>query len=901
MKLRTLLALAVLVAAPAGAADHTAKTDVYAVVGARILPVSGPVVENGTLVMRDGLIVAVGAGVQAPAGARVFDGKGLSVTPGLIDGFGGIGLPAAGTGRPGGAPSAVATGGPVAPAAKPLAPEQNALERIRVADALKARDQGVTTALVVPREGVLPGRSVIVNLSGGDADGMALRQPAFLHLHLATLRREYPSSLMGTIALARQALLDATRYRDAWADYERAPRGKQRPRFDASAAAWQDVLAGRQTLMVTASRENDIRRALALADEFKLQLAVAGAPQAHRVAELLKQRKLPLLVTVNFDPPRAPAFGGFGGGPDDEQEKREIEEAETNPAELQKAGVSFALVSGHAPSFLTGLRRAVEKGLPADAALRASTLGAAEVLGVADRTGSLEPGKIANAVAWSGEPFAKDSKVKLVFVDGQLHQPEEETRPVGGGGPGGPGGPRPVDDAKAAPGSAPAAPAPASSPAATASPQAAPVAPASGTIAITGGSILTMGPQGTIEKGVLVLRDGKIAAVGAGVQVPAGARVIDASGRYVLPGLIDAHSHTAIEGSVNEGSAIVTAEVRIADVLDQHDINIYRELAGGVTTINVLHGSANSIGGQNAIIKLRWGVKDPQELLLKGAPRGIKFALGENPKRANFNVPGQRRYPATRMGVEVSLRQAFSAARAYQREWAEYEQKLKAAGPKGEKPVAPRRDLRLETLKDILEGRIDVHAHCYRSDEILMLIRVAEEFGFKIRTFQHVLEGYKVASEIAKHGAGASTFSDWWAYKMEAWDAIPYNAAIMAEKGVVVSMNSDSNELARRLYWEAAKAVKYGGVSEQAALEMVTLNPARQLRIDKWVGSLEAGKDADVAIFAAHPLAPGARVEMTLVDGKLVFDRQADLAARPAAKASGGAAASGQALAGGAR
>jgi len=898
MKLGTLLALAALAAAPAGAADHTAKADVYAVVGARILPVSGAPIEDGTLVMRDGLIVAVGAGVQVPAGARVFVGKGLTVTPGLIDGFGGIGLP--GSGGRAGAPGA---GASPAPAAKPLAPEQNALERIRVADALKARDQGVTTALVIPREGVLPGRSAIVNLSGDDADGMALRQTAFLHLHLATLRREYPSSLMGTLALARQSLLDAARYRDAWADYERQPRGKPRPRFDAAAVAWQDVLAGRQTLMVTASRENDIRRALALADEFEIKLAVAGAPQAHRVAELVKQRKLPLLVTVNFDPPQAPSFGGFGGGPDEEQQKREIEEAEANPAELQKAGVSFALVSGHAPSFLAGLRRAVEKGLAADAALRASTLGAAEVLGIADRTGSLEAGKLANAVAWTGEPFAKDSKVKLVFVDGKLYQPEEEARASGRGGPGGPGGPRPVDDAKAAPAAAPtaaASPAPVASPAAPAQ-AAAPAAPASSTIAITGGTLVTMGPQGTIEKGVLVLRDGKIAAVGAGVQVPAGARVIDASGRYVLPGLIDAHSHTAIEGSVNEGSDIVTAEVRIADVLDQHDVNIYRELAGGVTTINVLHGSANSIGGQNAIIKLRWGVKDPQELLLKGAPRGIKFALGENPKRASFNVPGQRRYPATRMGVEVSLRQAFSAAQAYRREWAEYERKLKAAGPKGEKPVAPRRDLRLETLKDILEGRIDVHAHCYRSDEILMLIRVADDFGFKIRTFQHVLEGYKVASEIAKHGAGASTFSDWWAYKMEAWDAIPYNAAIMAEKGVVVSLNSDSNELARRLYWEAAKAVKYGGVSEQAALEMVTLNPARQLRIDKWVGSLETGKDADVAIFAAHPLAPGARVEMTLVDGNVAFDRQQDLAARAPAKTAGGAAGSGADQAGGAR
>jgi imidazolonepropionase-like amidohydrolase len=411
---------------------------------------------------------------------------------------------------------------------------------------------------------------------------------------------------------------------------------------------------------------------------------------------------------------------------------------------------------------------------------------------------------------------------------------------------------------------------------------------ASRTIAITGGTILTMGPQGTLERGTLLIRDGRVAAVGRDVQVPAGATVIDAAGRFVLPGIIDAHSHTAVEGGVNEGSEIVTAEVRIKDVLDHGDIDIYRQLAGGVTTINVLHGSANSIGGQNAIIKLRWG-KTPDELLFKDAPRGIKFALGENPKRSNFNVPGQqRRYPATRMGVEVSIRDAFKEARAYKAEWDDYDKKLKALPAKADKPLPPRRNLRLETLKEILEGKIDVHAHCYRSDEILMLIRVAEEFGFKIRTFQHVLEGYKVASEIAKHGAGASGFSDWWAYKMEAYDAIPYNAAILTAHGVVFSMNSDSNELARRLYWEAAKAMKYGNVSEIEALKMVTLNPAKQLGIDKRVGSLEAGKDADVAIFSHHPFSPDTRVEMTLVDGSVYFDRAKDVASREKAPAAAG-------------
>jgi imidazolonepropionase-like amidohydrolase len=426
-------------------------------------------------------------------------------------------------------------------------------------------------------------------------------------------------------------------------------------------------------------------------------------------------------------------------------------------------------------------------------------------------------------------------------------------------------------------------------------------------VAIVGGTILTVGPRGTIEKGTVLIRDGKIAAVGRDVQVPAGATVIDATGRFVMPGIIDAHSHTAVEEGVNECTESVTAEVRVADVIDHHDVAIYRELAGGVTTVNVLHGSCNTIGGQNAVLKLRWG-KSPEELLFKEAPRGIKFALGENVKRSNFRAPGPPRYPATRMGVEAVLREHFREAQAYKREWDEYEKKVKAAAPKPrgreaapqderrrihsgaaeDKPLAPRKNLRLEVLKDILEGKVQVHAHCYRADEILMLIRVADEFGFKVRTFQHVLEGYKVASEIARHGAGASTFSDWWAYKMEAYDAIPYNAAIMAAHGVKVSMNSDSDELARRLYWEAAKAMKYGGVSEAEALKMVTLNPAWQLGVENRVGSLEIGKDADVAIFSQHPFAPDTRVETTLVDGVVYFDRAKDLAGRTASPAPAG-------------
>jgi imidazolonepropionase-like amidohydrolase len=406
------------------------------------------------------------------------------------------------------------------------------------------------------------------------------------------------------------------------------------------------------------------------------------------------------------------------------------------------------------------------------------------------------------------------------------------------------------------------------------------------TFAVTGATIFTASAQGTISRGTIVVKDGKIVSVGEG-PAPAGVAVLNAEGQFVTPGLIDAHSHIAVEGNVNECTDSITPEVRIADVIDERDPDIYRNLAGGVTIVNVLHGSCNAIGGQNAVLKLRRG-KAPEEMVFKAAPRGIKFALGENPKRANFSVPGQRRYPRTRMGVEVVIRRAFQDALAYKREWEDYRKRLGAAGKAADKPLPPRRDLRLEELVDVMDGKVLVHAHCYRADEILMLIKVAEDFGFKIKTFQHVLEGYKVASEIARHGAGASTFSDWWAYKLEAFDAIPYNAAIMAAHGVTVSLNSDSPELSRRLYWEAAKAVKYGGVSEEDALKMVTLNPAAQLGIDKQVGSIEAGKDADLTVFNTHPFSPDARVEMTIIEGTAYFDRERDLAARTS---EGGAAA----------
>ncbi len=395
-------------------------------------------------------------------------------------------------------------------------------------------------------------------------------------------------------------------------------------------------------------------------------------------------------------------------------------------------------------------------------------------------------------------------------------------------------------------------------------------------ILIRNATVLTV-TNGTIENGSVLIRGAKIATVGKDIAAPANARVIDATGKFVLPGIIDTHSHTAVEGSVNEVSLPNTGMVRIGDAIDNNDVSAYRQLAGGTTTALVLHGSANAIGGQSQILKWKWG-RPATEWFVSDAPRTIKFALGENPKSSNFRPPeGQpRQYPQTRMGVEEVIRKSFIDARDYMAAWDEYEAKTK----RKETAIPPRKDLLMETMADILRGRIDVHAHCYRSDEMLMLLGVADEMGFKVRELQHVLEGYKVAREIAKHGAGAGTFIDWWGYKAEAYDAIPYNVALLVRDNVLTSVNSDSDELARHLNHDAAKAMKYGGLSEEEALRLCTINPARQLRLDHRIGSIEAGKDADLAIWNGHPLSAYSRVDTTFIEGEVYFDREQDLQRR---------------------
>ncbi|MFN6964956.1 MAG: amidohydrolase [Pyrinomonadaceae bacterium] len=395
--------------------------------------------------------------------------------------------------------------------------------------------------------------------------------------------------------------------------------------------------------------------------------------------------------------------------------------------------------------------------------------------------------------------------------------------------------------------------------------------PARGDVLIKNATVLTA-VRGTLEATDILIQNGKIARIGKNLKAGADAKVIDATGKFVTPGIIDCHSHTMLD-DINEGTYSVTSMTAVRDVLDPEDIAIYRALAGGVTTANLLHGSANSIGGQNATVKFKYG-RPVAEFLIPDAPPGIKFAMGENPKRTNQRaLPGQTlRYPQTRMGVIETIRDAFLRARDYKQAWADFRA--------GKTKVEPRRDLELEPIVEILEGKRLVHAHGYRSDEHLNLLKLADEFGFRVATLQHALEAYKIAPELAKRGTGASIFVDSWSYKLEAYDAIPYNAYIMWKNGVNVSINSDSDERMRRLNLDAAKVMKYGGVPEEEALKMITLNPAKQLGIDKRTGSIEVGKDADIVIWNAHPFSVYSRPETTMIEGVVYFDRAADIAKR---------------------
>jgi imidazolonepropionase-like amidohydrolase len=606
-------------------------------------------------------------------------------------------------------------------------------------------------------------------------------------------------------------------------------------------------------------------RSARVAREAKLKARYVGGNDEYRLLSEVAAAKPDMVLRVNF--PQAKKLDSDEEWLDVPLAKlRAIDRASSNPKWLRDAGVSFSFTTAgldDPKDFSKRVREAIARGLSREDALAAVTTVPARQLGLTDRLGTLEAGKIASLVVATGEPFAEKARVAEIWIDGERIEPLLTA------------GEREEAEKGAAAATSPPAPDVRPPPAREAGPVAAPAA-----VVVRGATVWTQGSAGILENADLVVSGGKVVAVGKNVTAPAGALEIDGRGKHVTPGIIDAHSHTAVDGDVNEGTHNVTAEVRIRDVLQPLDVAIYRELAGGTTVANILHGSANAIGGQTQIAKWRWG-GGPDDLVFVGAPEGIKFALGENPKQSNWRNPAPR-YPRTRMGVAELIRERFQAARDYRRRQEEYRKAAAGKEARSADLIPPRPDLQLEAIAEILEGKRQIHCHSYRKDEILQMIRTAEEFGVRVATFQHVLEGYKIADEIARHGAGASGFSDWWTYKYEVIDAIPYAFPLMRERGVTVSFNSDSDELARRLNIEAAKAVKYGNVPPADALAFVTSNSAKQLGIADRVGSLEAGKDGDFVVWSGDPLSTTSIALETWIEGRKYFDRAADLAARPA-------------------
>ncbi|MEX0737533.1 MAG: amidohydrolase family protein [Bacteroidota bacterium] len=967
--------LCTLIVAAAGAWAQSAPTiglrnntpAVHAFTNARIVVAPGKVISNGTLVIRKGVIEAVGEKVTPPADARVWDMKGLTLYPGLIELASDLGMP-----KPPPAQGGGGFGGGAAAASRPEPPKGAAHWNAKMfadvaaanefqADARaaeKLRSQGFTLALTSPQRGIFRGTSALVNVGEGKSTDLIVKPRVAHHVGLEAtggFLTGYPNSLMGIIAFIRQSWNDADWYRKAHDTYNKKSGGRQRPETNTALATLADALQYRQPVIMTASNKLNFLRVAKIGKEFGLNLWAVGSGEEYQRLDAIKAAKIPVILPLNF--PEAPAVDV----PEEAlntslEELRHWDAAPENPGRLEKAGVPIALTSHQlkdAGSFLAQVRKAIERGLSADGALAAVTTTPATWLGIDKQYGTLEAGKVANIVITDGDLFGEKTKIREVWIDGARYEvkvpPTHDARgswdllvsadpqqsgtlslkgeidkPSGsvtwrgkelrlasvqhsagrisftmvtdsiglkgtmmmsgtvgdkmmqGIGERNDGSgftwsatrrePMKEEADTVKPKKVEMASFPDVFPAGEYGRPELPDQPQN--VLIRNATIWTQGPQGRLENTDMIVSRGKITRIGRNLAVPGDALVIDAAGKHVSPGLIDAHSHAAVSGSVNEGGQAITPEVRIADVLDPEDIWIYRQLAGGTTAANILHGSANPIGGQNAVVKWRWGAL-PDELLIVGAPAGVKFALGENVKQSHFRPGGQpsTRYPQTRMGVEQIIRDRFQAAFDYERSWKEWE--------KDKTNIPPRKDLELDAILEMLKGTRLIHSHCYRQDEILMLIRVAEDFGIKIATFQHVLEGYKVAEAIAKHGAGASAFSDWWSFKMEAFDAIPGNGPLMHSQGVLVSYNSDNAQLATRMNWEASKAVKFG-LSEEEALKFVTINAAKQLRIDDKVGSLEMGKDADFVIWSGNPISTYSQCEQTWVDGRKFFDLRED-------------------------
>lgn len=835
-----LFLLSVLVPGRAPAERKTGPST-HALVGVTVVTEPGRVLTDATILIQDGRIEAVGPAdrVKLPAGTRRHEGENLWVYAGFIESWYDYTLPAVPLPERDGPPSDPGRPGPGSAHVR-LHPES------RVVDALVLSDKervalnraGFTVAALMPDAGVLRGRAALVQLGAVRPEDAVLRAELGVVAGLLpdpTLGPDrYPGSVMGAVAAVRQALLDAQFYRKQPAE--------DRP-YDPVSAALVPVLERKRPLLFATGALTLAGRAAEISAEAQVRWAWLGSGGEWRHPELVPHQP-GLILPVDFT--KKPKIEDQGDWVDVSlDELRAWDLDPSNPALLTSLGHEYALTThglDQPADLLKRLRTARDHGLSEDVAIAALTTVPARLWGL-EGMGKVSKGQRAYLTVLSGGSlFDPDAEVSMVFVDGEFV-------PV-------PVAAHKKPDAKAA--SPPKIwTRTARFPGDDRGPLASPAA-----VVVRNATLWTSGPQGVLEDSDLLVSGGKIRAIGRALAAPGDALVIDGTGLYLSAGLVDTHTHIAMIGGWNEWTVSSSAMVRVRDCLNSEDRRIYEALAGGVTTAHVLHGSANPIGGQCQAIKLRWGAA-PEDLVYSGANPTIKFALGENPKRGNDYEPGyQHRYPQSRMGVDDFIRGRFAAAEDY-----------RLALGRGEVG----RDLELETLLQILDNQRDIHCHSYRQDEILSLMRLMEEFDSHVAVFTHVLEGYKVADELAAHGAAGSTFADWWAYKFEVYDAIPQNTSIMDERGVSVSVNSDSPDLGRRLNTEAAKSVRYGGTDEETALRFVTLNPADQLGAADHIGSLEVGKDADFVVWNAPPLSTRASARQTWIEGVLYWDADLDL------------------------
>lgn len=908
---------------------HKAPSNKIALTHVTLIPEPGQKIENATLLIENGKVKSAAAGMAVPKGYIEFNLTGAWVYPGLIE------LWAKQEAQNS------SDAGCWNPAVHPevhISWNTNDSACSRMAN--RFRQEGFTTLLVSPDNGIFRGKASLVH-TGTELPELEIITPeaaSFLSFEKGKSQEEYPSSLMGAMALIRQTFLDAD-----W--YARNPNPAE---YNPCLKALHQDRKNKIPFFFEATSLNDIARIRSLGQEHSLPFIIKGTGREYERVSSGEMKDCRLILPLNF--PLPPQTGTL------ELEKkaslyvlRHWAWAPANAATLDKNNYEFSFTTDGLKSlsqYRSAIRKAMDRGLSADKALAALTTQPAAWLGMQGKIGCLKPGAFADLAIFSGDIFEAESYLLETWIQGkqypivapelrqnpegvfvlqtpnfrtdslfiqkqgktlkaEIKEPGKKSIPVRLNYTGGLwemsfsldsnsvpillSGTRNQDTIAGMLGNGRwtairTAAIPVSAKEVKLDTISLPPLPypnrawglyempKADTWLIQNVQVWTnvadnvfqqkMGMAPDVKGGILkeadvLISQGKIQQVGKNLSAPT-ATVIEGKGLHLTPGIIDEHSHIGIERGVNEGTQAITAEVRIGDAVRAEDLNIFRQLAGGVTTSQLLHGSANPIGGQSAIIKLRWG-QPASELLMKEASPFIKFALGENVKQSNWGDRHTVRFPQSRPGVEQIIEDGFQRALSYEKE--------KASGS-----LSFRKDLELETLNEILQGKRFITCHSYVQSEITMLMRLAEKYKFRINTFTHVLEGYKIADKIKAHGASASSFSDWWAYKYEVIDAIPYNGALLTRAGVNTSFNSDDAEMGRRLNQEAAKAIKYGGLSEAEALQLVTLNPAKMLRIDAFVGSIEPGKQADVVLWSDHPLSVYAKASKTWVDGKLLYD-----------------------------